>query len=257
MKKFSLLHVSVLALVCVGIGAPRAAAQTVINSLPYTITTSGRYVLGGNLSSPTTTAADIAIKASNVVLDLNGHFLAGPGDTTEEAGTYNCVIGIYAVANVVVKNGTVSGRNTGIYCDGDISDDGARNIIIESVVVTRCTLIGILFDSEGSLPGSVVRNCTFTNLGGVTYGSGNYAAIGITTVEDGIRIENNTFGAITGTGTGGSYGIYDDSASGGNFMIGNTISGCTVGIERGKCLNNLTYNCTTPFSGTTNVTGNN
>ncbi len=71
-----------------------------IDSLPYTITTTGSYYVTDNLSGP----VGIAISSSNVTLDLNGYALSGtPGNSSE---------GIRVTAphtNIVIRNGSVTG----------------------------------------------------------------------------------------------------------------------------------------------------
>jgi hypothetical protein len=83
---------------------------TTINSVPYTIATSGNYCLMGNLSSTVTgTAAAITIAADQVLLDLNDHQLTGPG-------TSNAGYGISAIDrhDVRVRNGALRGFGRGI-----------------------------------------------------------------------------------------------------------------------------------------------
>jgi hypothetical protein len=69
---------------CISLAAPLLLAlvghtQTVIHSLPYTITASGNYVLGANLSySPSGFTGAITINQSNVTIDLNGHYISNP-----------------------------------------------------------------------------------------------------------------------------------------------------------------------------------
>jgi hypothetical protein len=56
--------------------------QTIINSVPYTITAPGNYVLGSNLIYSSAAGAAIQIFSSNVTLDLGGHYLYYPGTPT-------------------------------------------------------------------------------------------------------------------------------------------------------------------------------
>jgi hypothetical protein len=123
-----------------------AGGETVISSLPYEITSSGYYILSGNLASNT---SGIAIKANNVTLDLNGYTITyGNGVALTRVRTYSSNrpldagetanyghIGIVsagaeltpsyctdfswevnaAYTNVVIKNGTVtSGSGSGL-----------------------------------------------------------------------------------------------------------------------------------------------
>ena len=253
MKISRFLRSSILAF---SLGLPaltsRAADPTVITSLPYTISASGHYTVSGNLTSTTDGTPAIRISAPNVVLDLNGYYVAGPGSTAASGSTLESVIYVGDVANVKIMNGTVSGYSYGIvFAPTSASND--RDYVVDSVVVTRCYMVGIYFGAFSSSEGSLVRNCSLSDLGNSTYQS-NQSVTGIETVIGGVRIENNTIGTLTPTGTGSSYGII---AHNGDFVIGNTVSGCTYGIDGGKYLNNLTFGCTTAFVNGTNATGNN
>ena len=225
--------------------AAAASAQTVINTVPYVISASGKYVLGTNVSNPSNSGTvAIDITAPNVILDLNGFFVSGTGNT----GGGNTVIRVNNVANVTIRNGLVANAAFGI---AFAANTNSRNFLLENVTVSRCYMRGVLFTEPS--PGSIVRNCSFSNIGNATTGASS-VAIAIFT-DGGVRIENNSIANVTGTGNNGtSVGI---AAASTDFSIGNTISNSVVGISGGKYLNNLTSGCTTPFSGGTNATGNN
>ena len=233
-----------------GLAVSRAPAQIVISSVPYTISAAGRYILGGNLTSTSTAAPAITVAAPNVVLDLDGHYLAGPGNSNAGGYDYNSVIDIYHVPNVTIRNGTISGNVFGILISS-VSAADSRNYHFDSLVVTRCYECGIYFGGGVPAPGSVVRNCSFTAIGNYTYAP-NESAAAIQS-GGGVRTEKNTIGDVTATGSGTSYGIF---AAAGDFEIGNTITGCYYAISGGNNLNNLTSGCTMPFIGGTNATGN-
>ena len=75
-----------------------AAAQTFqINTLPYTISVPGDYLLERNLQSTAPTL--ITITASDVTLDLNGHTLS--------SASSQYAIHVKSVQNVVIKNGSI------------------------------------------------------------------------------------------------------------------------------------------------------
>ena len=71
-----------LVLATAALTAATASAQTVINSVPFNITASGKYVLGNNFVTATAAQSAITINAPNVILDLNGFFVSGPGGVT-------------------------------------------------------------------------------------------------------------------------------------------------------------------------------
>ena len=87
-------------------------AATVIGSLPYVITTPGVYELKSNLTANGTVG--ITVQAANVVINLNGFTLA-QGQTG--SGNQNDGIDISA-DNVTVRNGTISGFNSGVSLTG-------------------------------------------------------------------------------------------------------------------------------------------
>src|SRR6266404_9176820 len=61
-------------------------AGTAIGSVPFTISVSGRYFLASNLIYVLTTGAAITINADEVILDLNGTSLHGPGVSNSAIG---------------------------------------------------------------------------------------------------------------------------------------------------------------------------
>ena len=241
-----------LSLGLAGFAAASAPALTVITTVPYKSPPAGPYELGVNLPSTDTTQPAITISAANVDLDLNGYFVAGPGNTAVSDGAGNSVIAVGDVANVTIRNGTLSGNGNGIHF-GVTTAANSRNYIVDSVTITRCYLYGIWWVNGPAAPGSVIRDCSFTLIGNSTL----HASVSVVALNapDGVRIENNRFAGIAATGSGGiSYNIL----CGDDLITGNTISGGTYGIfGNGKNLNNLTYNCTTAFTGGTNATGNN
>ena len=89
---------------------------------PVTITQPGSYQLTSNIVSSSTTINVIEISADNVTLDLNGFSIIGPRTCTGDNATLVCTNsgmtahGITASArkNIVVKNGTVQGFDTGV-----------------------------------------------------------------------------------------------------------------------------------------------
>ena len=213
--------------------------------MPYTISASGKYQLGTNLVNANGAQTIISIQAPNVILDLNGFFVSGPGGSTASPFA---VIAVADVSNVTIRNGTVANNGVGIAFTG--SSTNSINHLVESVNFTRCYLAGVSFG--GASPGSIVRNNTFSQIGGST-AAANSDASAILTLG-GVRAERNSVATVTVTGSGISYGI---NAATSDFLIGNTISNSQVGIAGGKYLNNLTSGCTTPFSGGVNAVGNN
>ena len=243
---------SCLALPLVLLGfAASAPAQTIITSVPYTISASGKYTLSGNLNSSSATVPAITVSAPNVILDLNGYYVAGPGNPAL-GNSMNSVIYVGDVANTVVRNGTLAGNAYGIYYAATTTAT-SRNYVVDTVTFTRCYIGGVHF-STSSAPGSQVKNCSFSIIGSSTVASAELISAIYTL--GGVRIENNNIGDVTALGSATSYGI---SADDGDFIIGNTISNCTYGVDFGKYQNNLTAADTVvyPFADGIDAGGNN
>src|ERR1700731_5061454 len=77
--------------------------QTIINSVPYTITAPGTYVLGSNLTYSSAAGAAITILSSNVTLDLGGHYLYFPGTPTSNVGVY-----VHNAGNAIIQTGIIA-----------------------------------------------------------------------------------------------------------------------------------------------------
>ncbi len=242
----SLLRSLVPAALLLGVSAlaPAASAQTVtaptvITAVPYTISSSGKYVLGSDLTNTSTTTPAITINVANVTLDLGGYFVSGAGNTASN----NDVIKVGDVANVTIKNGTVANDGIGIDFTG-FTDP--RNYVVDSVTFTHCYYIGAFF--ENPVIGGVVRYCKFSDLGTST----RPVVIGLYTAG-GVRAEKNTVDTLISSQNGTTYGI---GANESDFCIGNTIANCDIGINTSTYLNNLTISVTTAFTGGTAATGN-
>ena len=224
-----------------------SSAQTVINSVPYTIDKSGKYVLGGNLNLATTGVPAIYIAASNVILDLNGFYVSGVPNTLNSSVA---VINVSNVSNVTIRNGTVANSGFGVTFLGG---SNALNYLVENVNCTRCYFKGVRMYSAA--PGSVVRRCRFSQIGGTT--AYDISPIAIST-SGGVRIVNNAISTVTPSSSGSTgCGIVSEGA---DLATGNTIYNAGIGIAMtavGKFLDNLTSSCATPFSGGVNAIGNN
>ena len=127
---------------------------------PYRITASGSYKLSGNLTQPTDGVDAIQINANNVVLDLNGFTITGPGASSSlTAGTCGSNIlgpsqcnGIFSVfGDVTVKNGSITG-----FASAVVLDNRAR---VTEIVANRN------FHSIYILDGTIERSTADSNLG--------------------------------------------------------------------------------------------
>jgi hypothetical protein len=80
-------------------GPAPGPAQTVITSLPYTISTAGVYVLNQPLSYPSGTGNAITVKASNVTISLNGYGITNTSDQTKTSAV--CIYAPRATADKI------------------------------------------------------------------------------------------------------------------------------------------------------------
>ena len=211
----------------------RQPPQTVITSLPYTITKPGLYVLNENLSSSLTSGNLITVNADNVTVDLQGHSLSGPANYSNEV-----VYGIYAEerGNATVRNGTISHCQYGVYLLGTLNASTTNNLnqVVDSLRVTHC-VAGIVLNTA---PGSRVTNCQVTQMD----------SDGIAISGPGGTVQGCVVNQVGGTGI--QLGV-------GTFARQNSIANAYYGILEGKYQDNLTSGCTTPFAAGTDAGGNN
>ncbi len=233
------LALAAAALLCAGM----ARAQTVITSLPYTISASGTYVLNSNLNSSQTSGILINVNASNVTLDFQGHYIAGAVGNTNQSTT-----GVNAneQSNLTIKNGTIAFCSTGVSIGGNGS--ATTNSVghqVDNLRVTYCYFIGVHISSS---PASRITNCQVSQTGS----AGTTSAAGIDVGGAGVTVQGNVVSNVTASGS--AYGVY---ANTGCFVRQNTISNASYGVVGGKYQDNLTANCTTPFLNGTDAGGNN
>lgn len=238
----SLLRFLLLAVTSFTAAATTACAQTVITSLPYTITVGGSYVLNNNLSAAITSGSLIKISASNVTIDMQGHFIAGSvGNTTQTT------IGISADerSNLSIRNGTIAHCGTGISITGNGS--AATNNVdhqIENLRITYCYNAGI---SVVSAPASRIVNCQISQIG---YNANTAGAYGIYVAGAGTTVQGNSVSNVLGSTTACIY------ADVGSFVRQNQVSNATYGVYRGIYQDNLAHACPTSFSNGTDGGGN-
>jgi hypothetical protein len=204
-------------------------SQTVINSVPYTITASGTYILGSDLTFFPTSGTAITVNTQIVTIYLNGHYIHNP------AGAANSAYAIYSdnKANITVKNGEIVGFYVGVYLDNPSAGTLNSGNLVESIRMTNCTF-GI-FLTRGAA--SVFQNNQISTTVAGSEGIGFFAG-------GGNRVNGNVV-----SGYSSSSGI---ASNGGNYIDENTVSSCSTGISMAgtdKYRFNTTFNCTTSFSG--------
>jgi nitrous oxidase accessory protein NosD len=230
MKTLRSICISLAALLLLTVAGHTA---TVINSIPYTITASGNYVLGASLTYSGTTGTAITVNAHNVTIDLNGQYLYNPNFAA------NSAYAIYSnnKGNITVRNGQIIGFYVGIYLDNPSSGPYNAGHSVEGTRLTNCTY-GIFLTHGKS---SVFQN---NQISTTVAGSEAIGFFG----DGGNRVNGNVI-----SGYSSSSGI---SSNGGNYIEGNTVSSCSTGISMAgtdKYRFNTTFNCTTSFSSGTAV----
>lgn len=158
--KFSVIILCVIVFL-VFIASSAQAACTAITSLPYTINKSGpnngAYCLTKNLTTSMTTGNAITITAiDNISFDLGGFEIKV---TTPSSATRG--ISVINSNNVLIKNGSITGFNKGIFLE--YGAGGSKGAVIEGITVTinensGANADGIAVDTEGS----IIRNCKIT-----------------------------------------------------------------------------------------------
>jgi len=169
--------------------------STVISALPYSITTSGHYVLTNNIASET--GAGISVSADDVTIDLCGF-----GISTQFSGAANGYgVSAFNKERITVKNGSISGFMYGVYLS-DLADavrpngsfDGGGHTL-KDLDISRCTFRGIRIEGNGN----VVRNNTIREIGGCTLYQDAYA-FGVESFGPGALIECNRLYEVRGGG---------------------------------------------------------
>jgi parallel beta-helix repeat protein len=228
---------------------------TKISSLPYTISTSGFYFLGKDL---TATGNGITVNADNVTLDLMGFSLTGPG----KASGSNLDIDINDHNNVEIRNGTV--QNFGSH--GLVSNTNRQQHRAINLRVANNGGTGINFYLCHSC---LIKNCTVTENGnyGIWGGYENLIEGNTVYLNGGVGIATDWGGLVTGNNSSKnvSHGIhtsvgsrimgntcYDNEGSGinvsnscmvqSNSAISNTGSGIVLGFSGVVLDNNASYN---------------
>lgn len=174
--------------------AGSALAQTKITKpsggLPYKITKSGSYFLGGNLAVTTKTTTAIIVNASNVTINLNGFTISGVGSSA----TSGVGINASGVTGVIIANGIITGygsdgislgsnstvENMQIYSNGGDGVDCATSTAcyVTSSVISANRGIGLDFSDKSSGFLNDVLNINGTDVNGGTNLGGNVCSGG-------------------------------------------------------------------------------
>jgi len=204
----------------------RFGTRSMIPQLPHTITASGSYYLGANLTG-IAGQHGLTIDADDVTIDLNGFALVGVPGSLEGivvAGTH---------INLGIHNGTV--RDWGQH---GIMLDGGKNAVIEGVRMSGNGQSGIFADDT-----TVIRSC-------VSVSNGRDGIVGRTIVVVDCNVNDNTedgievgIGSVVANCVATNSGFRGIASSSRTTIVGcssssnqhgiavfpdSTVSGCTV-----------------------------
>jgi parallel beta-helix repeat protein len=202
----------------------QAQSCTPIYSVPYSISSPGKYCLTQNLRYEGGDTA-ISISSDDVVLDFNGYTLQG-GAAAAANSFSRGVLGIYR-SNVTVRNGAIRKFGYGVQFTQQ-SGGASIGLLIEQMLVDGVSTTGMQIDGTNAvIRGNRISNVTTTNSNGLAYailvfGSGariidNVVArvnspafpVGIWIAASGSVVQGN-FVSELGVSTNGlsGYGIY-------------------------------------------------
>ena len=202
------------------IWAASSQAATKITSVPFTISTSGTYVLAGKLILSGTNQTAITVSASNAVVDLRGFTLA-----TSDGSLSNTGIAVSTEANdVTIQNGSINGFGVCVHLFGP--NETVQNLRLETT--------GNGVQAELTSNYNLIQNC-FVMGAGSNIGIFINGGTGIVVKNN--QIINESFGCFSG---------------GQNIFIANYIASCNKGLNLGfsdKYQGNVTVSCSTAFSG--------
>jgi hypothetical protein len=196
---------------------------------PVVITAPGKYVLQNDIR--VTRGIGIEIRASDVVIDLNGFSIMGPGTKDTRA------IGIYALKQnrIEIRNGTIQGFLYGVLLSAN-QDNVVRNRtgfangghVISNLRLVNNTFRGMRIEGRGN----IVRNNLVINTGGTSVHLSGYA-FGIEVTGPGSLVENNVvYNSIGTEQTSEGVGISVSTLGGGSVVRSNIVANSGLSPSR-------------------------
>jgi hypothetical protein len=210
--------------------------QIDIAILPFTISSSGSYVVVKDLSLSTQNTNGITISAYNVTIDLNGHTLIGPGKTM---GTSGSGINVGSYFNITVRNGTIRDwRGDGIGGSANNSlfellrcynngNNGINTGSYSTVKLCNCS-----YNGSNGIVGSVgvisENSCSQNGADGISGGGSSGTINGNTCTGNDVNGIHNYGGVVTNNNCAGNTGdgiLAEGGLINGNYCAGNTGNG--------------------------------
>lgn len=223
---------------------------------PIVIDTPGSYVLTADLYVTTDDTIAIELTADDIDLDLGGHVIRGPGDSSVE-GT-----GIYGVnvSGVTLHNGSITEIADGINLIGTAGYTGANRFF--DLTISHCGNYGIMF-AGGSARDMVVHDVGMASMMGGSFTCTDCSISNVTVRAsfDGFLVLRGTLENCTSEGNFFSgFNLRSSALNGGaavrngfngiNVSFGSVVVGATVNDNDGVGLslnvggNNNVINCT-------------
>lgn len=196
------------AFLCAAAPIAAGATGTPITSVPFSISTAGRYYLANDLTLPAGYSTAITINADSVTLDLNDCRLsASPANGLNTAG-----IGATNHKNITIENGAITGFTDGVSIGSTSpSTHPNRNIVIRDLTIDGADQTyawvpaptGIYVNGGSNV---LVKNVGIGNMVNHinnSYGGGAYGVMLMS--SDYVRVLNVDIGQMQGTAVSGIY----------------------------------------------------
>lgn len=189
-----------------------------IDSLPYTIETSGCFLLRSDLAIKDPQGTAILIRTNNVRLDLGGHRITGPSNPMVSG------IGIagHGVHKVTIENGTISGFLYGVRIEKR-KKRSSENVTVRNLFLVENTFRGAMIDGEVT----TIENTVVERTGGSHFFPDAFA-IGLDLNGPNCLVSKNLIRETYPVGKGESVGI----------SLGSNVQGCV--IQNNELLNSRT-----------------
>jgi len=211
-------------------------AQTIINSVPHTISASGTYALGKNLSYGGAANA-ITITASDVTLDFAGHRLIA---TNSASGTKGVAFTQGNQSDVTIKNGTIENFTYGVSVNAGIGGQAYTAITVQDMRIYAIIAVQI----AGGSGCTVQRNLILSTSSGGTL-IDIFNGQGPNFVRDNQAYGNPTDAIVFSDAPAPSY--FEN-----NFVV-NGLTGFALSNDKYRF--NVTDLCSTAYSGGTPLNG--